>query len=439
MVKLGLDNFVKTISVEEFHDQNERLSKIRQEEERNIPKGVCLDKFHSMYVPYGPHFYRRVNDPRLILYRRGNQRQVKIRERRNDQWDVELTINHEQRVDWVWDDWIHGYEAKIRINALGSPIRIDSDEYFVTKKTTTLLNKVKISHSGLNKEDQRTIEGSSKKINKKIPVYKYYNEYSFTQVIPPINRKKMRPPPFHELLLFPDRLKVNGNVFSFKKQLKQEIIYGLRTGFRFSPIMQSYYEHRIMEEEEDSQKVMASIELMKEDRIDFKGFIPLYEVIRAVRCIYEGNFSTHKDKLNFVKLVKNIILTSSEFIVSQKEFNLGYADIHFAQCFIPTKKHFPYWRQTVCKYTPIPAQIIGSTKYDIEDETYSTWISESSYDQTCFIVGELIGTENYCKISLDVIRLKSMDEKEEGEEEGEDSEEREITLTNRRLLQVQIP
>lgn len=322
-----------------------------------------------MYVPYGPYFYRRVNDQRLILYRRGNQIRVKIRDRRNDQYDVELTINRER----------------------------------------ILLNKVKISHSGLDKEGQSIIDGSIKKLTKKIPIYKYYNEYSFTQVIPPIKRKKVMTPSFHNLLMFPDRLKFNGNIFSFRKQLKQEIIRELRTGFRYSPIMMSYYEQRIIEEGEDSHKANVHIERIKEDRVDFSGFTPLYEVIRALKSIYKENFSSPKDQLTFVKIVKNIILTSPEFIVSQQEFVLGYADIYFAQCFIPTKKHFPIWKQIVCVYEHKFVHERDSLDYEIVDETY-TWIDKVSYGTTDFVEGDVIGMESHHKLPIDVIRLKIKDD-----------------------------
>lgn len=383
MVKTGLNNFVKTISVREFHNQNERHRKQQEEEDRDIPRGACFDKYHNMYVPYGPHFYRRVNAQKLVLYRRGYQRRVKMRERRNDKWDISLTID----------------------------------------KTTTLLNEVIISHKGLNKEDRRFIENSTRKISKKIPVYKYFNEYSFTQVIPPITRKNVRPPPFHDLLLFPNNLKIHGGIINLKRQFKQEIIHELRKGFQYSPVMQSYYECRIIrEEEEDSQDVKAQIERKREDRIDFRGFAPLHEVVRAFKSIYEGNFSTPSDQEKFGNLVKEILLTSSEFIISQQEFVLGYADIYFAQCFIPTKRFFPYWKQTVCKYTPKSPTIHEPPDHEIVDETYSDWISESSYGQTLFVEGELIGMENYCKVSIEVVRLKST-----GEEKGEegDSEEKE--------------
>lgn len=385
MAKVGLDNFVKTISVKEFQDQNETLRKKQEVDNRNIPRGACFDKYHNMYVPYGLHFYRRVNDPRLILYRRGSQRRTKIRERRNDQWDVELTID----------------------------------------TVPLLLNKVTISHSGLNKEGRKVIKDSIRRIARKIPVYKYYNDYSFTQVIPPIKRKKVRPPSFHELLFFPDRLKIHGGIFNFRKQLKQEIINGMRHEFRYSPIIQSFYERRVMEEEENLQGYKTHIERRKEDRINFRGFIPLCEVIRAVRSIYEGNFSTPQDQVKFRKLVKNILLTSSEFIVSQQEFVLGYGDIFFAQCFIPTRKYFPYWKQTICRFTP--AQTKESTgDYDIEDESYSSWISESDYGHTLFVEGELKGTENYHKVMIDVIRLRPKEE--EGEEEN--NEEKEEIMTD---------
>ena len=53
MVKLGLDNFVKTISVREFHDQNEAFRKTHQKQDNDIPRGACFNKYHIMYVPYG--------------------------------------------------------------------------------------------------------------------------------------------------------------------------------------------------------------------------------------------------------------------------------------------------------------------------------------------------------------------------------------------------
>ncbi len=301
-------------------------------------------------------------------------------------------------------------------NARGYLQRI-SDKLTINK-VHTLLNKVQISHSGLDKEGQRVIRDSINKITRKIPVYKYYNDYSFTQVIPPS---------FHELLLFPDRLKVHGGIINFRNQLRQEIIKGLRNEFIYSSIMQSYYEQRVMEERHDSQNVNVHIKRRREDRINFRGFVPLFEVIRAVRSIYERNFTTAKDQKDFVKLVKNIILTSSEFVVSQTAFHLGYADIYFAQCFIPTKKYFSYWKQTVCKFTLAQTKEL-TDDYDIEDESYCAWISESDYGQTIFVEGDLRGMENYHEVSLDIIRLKPKEE----EEEEEISNEKEKILTDQR-------
>lgn len=108
-----------------------------------------------------------------------------------------------------------------------------------------------------------------------------------------------------------------------------------------------------------------------------------------------------------------------------QKFVLGYAEISFAQCFIPTNRFFPYWKQIVCKYTPRPTLQKEQIEYDIEDETYSDWISESSYGQTLYIEGDLIGMENYCKVSIEVVRLKP-----KGEEEEEDSKEREGIITD---------
>ena len=45
------------------------------------------------------------------------QRKKKIRNRRNDQWDTELTLILDRKVDYDYDDWIYGYKDKIRFES----------------------------------------------------------------------------------------------------------------------------------------------------------------------------------------------------------------------------------------------------------------------------------------------------------------------------------
>ena len=101
---------------------------------------------------------------------------------------------------------------------------------------------------------------------------------------------------------------------------------------------------------------------------------------------------------------------------------LGYADIYFAQCFIPTKKYFPIWKQIICKYELKSDQKGESLDYEIEDETYTSWVDESPCGMTDFVEDDVIGMETYHKLPIDVIRLKMKEEVEEEVEQEENKE-----------------
>jgi len=240
---MKLDSFIKPISLEEYHIQTTKLREKMEIERKNIPKNACYDRYGTMFVPYGC-FWKKSSDKELILYKRTNQRKKKIRNRRNDQWDTELTLIIDKKVDYDYDDWIYGYADKIRFldSENKNPVRTDKDDYYISKKIWKSNPQVTITHSGLNLKERSIIERSIKKISiKTIPVYQCFNEYSFTQVIPPPKRKNNTPPPFATFLKSPSSLKINGVRFNFKKQLEILIIREFRANFKYAPLLFSKY------------------------------------------------------------------------------------------------------------------------------------------------------------------------------------------------------
>ncbi len=424
---MKLDSFIKPISLEEYHKQNAKLREKNETEQKNIPTTACYDRYGAMFVPYGC-FWKKSSDTELILYKRSNQRKKKIRNRRNDQWDTELTLVLDRKIDYDYDDWIYGYADKIRFldDENKIPVRTDKDDYYISKKIWKSNPLVTITHSGLNSKKRSIIERSIKKINiKTIPVYQCFNEYSFTQVIPPPKRKKNRPPPFATLLNSPSNLKINGVRFNFKKQLEILIIREFRANFKYAPLSLSKYESKVDQTDDSFTSTFDSVyEYRREDRIVFLySSVPVIEVVRAVCSIFAINFSTPEDRFNFASLIKNILFNSSFFTITQYSFVLGYADIFFANCFIPTLKYFPFYRQIMCEFSPKPSNsALSVPDYDIEmnDYWYDYWSSNKfDYGSTSFVESEIIGMESFHKLNIPLIHLKTRSEKDDQEEKKE--------------------
>jgi len=59
---------------------------------------------------------KKSSDKELIFYKRSNQRKKKIRNRKNDQWDIKLTLSIDKKIDYDYDDWIYGYASTSNIN-----------------------------------------------------------------------------------------------------------------------------------------------------------------------------------------------------------------------------------------------------------------------------------------------------------------------------------
>jgi len=425
---MKLDSFIKPISIEEHQKQNAKQRENRETERKNIPKNACYDRYGSIFIPYGC-FWKKSSDKELILYKRTNQRKKKIRNRRNDQWDTELTLIIDKKIDYDYDDWIYGYTDKIRFldSKNKIPVRTDKDDYYISKKIWKSNPQVTITHSGLNSKKRSIIERSIKKINiKTIPVYQCFNEYSFTQVIPPPKRKKKLPPSFATLLKSPSNLKINGVRFNFKKQLEMLIVREFKANFKYAPLSLSKYEFKVNQTDDSFTSTLDSVyEYRREDRIVFLyRSVPVIEVVRAVSSIFEINFSTPEDRFNFASLIKDILFNSSAFTITQKSFVLGYADIFFADCFIQTLKFFPFYRQTMCVFSPKPSHSeLLIPDYDIEmnDYWYDYWSStKSDYGSTSFVESEIIGMESFHKLNIPLIHLKTRSEKDDQEEKESD-------------------
>jgi len=168
-----------------------------------------------------------------------------------------------------------------------------------------------LSHSGLNSKERSILERSIKKINiKTIPVYQCFNEFSFTQVIPPPKRKKNRPPPFATLLNSPSNLKINGVGFNFKKQLERLIVREFREGFKYAPLLLSKYESKDIplihlktrSEKDDQEEKESDCKIKNESNteFDFKTIIEPSSIIpldsNTIR--HETNPSTSNININ---------------------------------------------------------------------------------------------------------------------------------------------
>jgi len=423
---MKLDSFIKPISLEEYHKQNTKLREKNDTEQNNIPTTACYDRYGTMFVPHGC-FWKKYSDKELILYKRTNQRKKKIRNRRNNQWDTELTLIIDKKIDYDYDDWIYGYEDKISFldsKNLKNPVRTDKDDYYVTKKIWKSNSQVTITHSGLNSKERLIIERSIKKISiKTIPVYQYYNEYSFTQVIPSPKRKKKIPPPFATLLKSPSNLKINGVRFNFRKQLEMLIIREFKAGFKYAPLLLTKYESKVNQTEDSFTSTLDSVyEYRREDRIvSLYSSVPVIEVVRAISSIFEINFSTPKDRFNFASLIKNILFNSSAFTITYHSFVLGYADIFFADCFIQTLKYFPIYKQIMCEFSPKPSDsehLIPDYEIKMKYDYWSRNVSD--YDCTSFVEGEIIGMESFHELDIPLIHLKTRSEKDDQEEKESD-------------------
>ena len=422
---MKLDSFIKPISIEEYHKQNAKLREKNEIDKKNIPKNACYDRYGTIFVPYGC-FWKKFSDKELILYKRTNQRKKKIRNRRSDQWDTELTLIIDKKIDYDYDDWIYGYADKIRflddVNKI--PVRTDQDDYYVTKKTWKSYSHVTITHSGLNSKKRSIIERSIKKINiKTIPVYQYFNEYSFTQVIPPPKRKKKLPPSFATLLKSPSNHKINGVRFNFKKQLEMLIVREFKANFKYAPLLLSKYESKVNQTENSFTPTIDSVyEYRREDRIVFLyDAIPVFEVVRTISSIFEINFSNPKDRFNFASLIKDILFNCSAFTITDYSFVLGYTDIFFADCFIHTLKFFPVFKQIMCNFSPKPSHSeLLIPDYEIKMK-YDYWSStKSDYGSTSFVEGEISGMESFHKLDIPLIHLKTRSEKDDQEEKESD-------------------
>jgi hypothetical protein len=100
---------------------------------------------------------------------------------------------------------------------------------------------------------------------------------------------------------------------------------------------------------------------------------------------------------------------------------LGYADIFFANCFIPTLKCFPVFKQIMCEFSPKSSHsILSIPDYDIKMK-YDYWSSvKSDYGSTSFVESEIIGMESFHKLDIPLIHLKIISEKDDQEEKESD-------------------
>jgi len=413
---MKLDSFIKPISIEEYQKQNTEQREKCKIERENIPKNACYDRYGSLFVPYGC-FWKKSSDKELILYKRTNQRKKKIRNRRNDQWDTELTLIKIKKVDYDYDDWIYGYADKIRFldSENKNPVRTDKDDYYVTKKIWKSNPQITITHSGLNIKERSIIERSIKKINiKTIPVYQCFNEYSFTQIIPPPKRKKKLPPPFSTILKSPSNLKINGIRFNFKKQLKMVIVREFKENFKYVKYVPFLFSRYVLYTDE----TFRSTNELKNDVYEYPYIsVPVVEAVRAISSIFEINFSSPEDRFNFASLAKDILFNSSVFTISHYSFVLGLADIFFANCFIPTSKYFPFYKQITCEFSPKHSHSeLSIPDYDIEMK-HDYWSSnKSDHGSTSFVEGEIIGMDSFHKLNIPLIHLTTKSEKDDQEE-----------------------
>ena len=213
------------------------------------------------------------------------------------------------------------------------------------------------------------------------------------------------------LLKSPSNLKINGVRFNFKKQLERLIVREFRENFKYvkyAPLLLSKY---ALHTDETFRSTIDSVYEYPYTSV------PVVEVVRAISSIFEINFSTSKDRFNFASLVKGILFNSSFFTITQYSFVLGYADVFFANCFIQTLKYFPFYRQTMCEFSPKTSDSENLVPdYEIKMKYDYGSNNKSDYGSTSFVEGEIIGMESFYILNIPLIHLKTRSEKEDQEE-----------------------
>jgi len=151
-VSKGKDKKGSGFDLVQFVQTAEKVSPSTRQPPAALPKGACYDGKGGLYLSWGTSgLYQKAIDKQynrsLVLYSRGPRRKVKIGERRNELWDIELTINGRGE---------------------DSPPSV----YQLSKLTS--------SYSGISGKELQAIQKSSRIRTKPIPIYRYLFGYSFT-------------------------------------------------------------------------------------------------------------------------------------------------------------------------------------------------------------------------------------------------------------------
>lgn len=360
-VNKSKDNKSTAFDLLQFVQTAEKVPSTKQPP-TTLPKGACYDGKGGLYVPWGASgLYQRAIDKQynrpLVLYRRGPRRRIKTGERRNDLWDIELTINDHSENN-------------------------NSSSVFQLSKVTSL-------YTGLSGKELQAIQKSQRARTKPIPVYRYLFGYSFTQVWP---RKKVRVLPFTHFVSLVQRDIKEGK--GLLQTLVRDIQLILQERFKYCPV---YYR-------QDNQPPNHPV-------FDWEDSVPLLEIVRAVTSIYACNFHTRQDRGKFHHLVRMVCQKmSTKFVISTWSYDLGYRDISFAdKC--QASVHIPILRQIVCHFQPPDLSTQSDSDDLFLDETgwdeYSMDSRRISLIEWC--EGSIDGADQFYRVNLDFICLKTED------------------------------